>query len=109
MEYQVKPLTVFSRRTGFNPLSRGEYEALYHPRGRRAPAPDGGGMDISTKAGREAVIRSISTALGAWAQEKTLIESIVPSERAIGGSYGLYAGVGEIPAYKMRPLIDEYV
>ncbi|MGK7345589.1 MAG: hypothetical protein ACNS63_07250 [Candidatus Nitrospinota bacterium M3_3B_026] len=109
MEYQVKPLTVFSRRTAFNPLSRGEYEALYHPRGRRAPAPDGGGMDISTKAGRDAMIRSIGSGLGAGTPEKTLLRSLVPSERAVGGSYGLYAAVGEIPAYKMRPLIDEYV
>jgi len=108
MPYQIKPLTEFMRYSDYRPLSRTQYEALSRPRPGTVFPETSDRVDLSTKTGRAALVRTITGSLGIDSR-KSLLQTLIPPAQAIGGSYGLYAGVEEIPAYKMRSLIDKHV
>lgn len=108
MDYEIKPATLFMRRSSFTPMSRTEYERLSHPRGDVGRDASNVSTDISTQSGRKALLNTLTSRLGG-SSGKSLLNSLVPSENAMGVSYGLYAGIGEVPAHKMRSLIEMYV
>ena len=112
MSYDFTPLGNFIGSSDRSPLSRSAYEALSRSnRSETSPAPKNNAVPkhtVSTDGQRDAFVNSL---LGKFsgAGLKPMLDSLVPSAKSLGGSYGLYAGVGELPAYKVKSLIDGYV
>jgi len=88
-------------------MSREEYQAGARPRSPdRSTLSDH--VDLG-KPGRGAVITSFTSRFRGSGPVSSLINTLVPPAKVLGFSQGLYSGVGELPAHKIRSLISEYV
>ncbi len=105
MEYAIKPLGNFIGYSYSPPLTREEYQARAYPQGGGKNSPVSDIVDLSSGGGRDALVKSLTRGSGSF----DLLGTLIPSASSLGGSYGLYAGVGEIPYYKVKSLIDKYV
>ncbi len=108
MTYQIAPLSDFIRNSDRTPMSLEEYRASTRPKSTVLSDPIEDRVDISSERGRNVLLGALSSRL-AGNGSSALFRSLIPSESALGASYGLYAGVGELPAYKVKSLISLHV
>lgn len=90
------------RGSNFAPMSREEYETTTRPRPHSKPV-------FAEDKARMSPLAEFLSRFSSSGSSKTLVRSIAPTSEALGLSSGLYAGVGQLPAYKVQSLISEYV
>lgn len=90
------------RGSNYVPMSREEYAATTRPSAYNKPAFAKDSVEISPFA-------DFLSRFGKFDISKTLVKSITPNSDALGLASGLYAGVGQLPAWKVQSLISEHV
>lgn len=98
----VTTLSGLIRGSHYVPMSREEYAATTRPSPYNKPAFAEDRVEISPLA-------DFLSRYGKFDSSKTLVNSIAPTSETLGLASGLYAGVGQLPAWKVQSLISEHV
>ncbi len=108
MDFRLTSYNAFIAGSPRAPMSREEYQATTRPVSGMTRNLAGDTVDFSSSPGRQSLINALGARFGG-SGHFNLVNTLIPSRNTLGFSTGLYAGVGELPAHKVKSLINKYV